>query len=87
MIALESMAVGTPVVISDGSFPEVVNGTGFLVDPNKPDMIAKSIAKVLKMSPLAYNKMVRKGLKQAGLFSWEKTAKETLSFFSKIVKR
>jgi glycosyltransferase involved in cell wall biosynthesis len=88
LIALESMAVGTPVVISDrGSFPEVVNGTGFLVDPNKPDMIAKSIAKVLKMSPLAYNKMVRKGLKQAGLFSWEKTAKETLSFFSKIVKR
>ncbi|BCX14805.1 MAG: glycosyl transferase family 1 [Patescibacteria group bacterium] len=88
LIALEAMACGTPVVVSNiASFPEVVGDAGILVDPYKKESIAKGISKVLKMNSLEYNKLVEAGLKQAALFSWEKTAKETLSFLKDIVKK
>jgi glycosyltransferase involved in cell wall biosynthesis len=88
LIALEAMACGTPVVVSNiASFPEVVGDAGILVDPYKKESIAKGISKVLKMNSLEYNKLVEAGLKQAALFSWEKTAKETLSFLKDIAKK
>jgi len=37
------------------------------------------------MNEKEYNELVKKGIKRAQLFSWEKTAKETLSFFDKIL--
>lgn len=86
LIALESMACGTPVVVSNiASFPEVVRDAGILVDPYCVQSIADGIKKVLGMSEKEYNELVKKGIKRAQLFSWEKTAKETLSFFDKIL--
>ena len=86
LIALESMAVGTPVVVSDrGSFPEVVGNAGILVNPENHSDIAGGIRKVLKMNRLRYNMLVRKGVRRAEIFSWEKTAFKTLSFFEKIL--
>ncbi len=86
LIALEAMAVGTPVVVSDrGSFPEVVGGAGVLVDPQDHQDIAGGIRKVLKMEVKEYNRLVKEGLKRASLFSWKKTALKTLSFFEKII--
>jgi glycosyltransferase involved in cell wall biosynthesis len=77
--ALNSMAAGVPVVVSNvGSLPEVVGEAGVLVDPNKPKDIAKGIKKVLTAGKIEYNKMIEKGLSQAKKFSWEKTAKETV---------
>ncbi len=87
LIAIESMAVGTPVVVSDrGSFPEVVNGAGILVDPEDYCDIANGIKKVITMEIKEYNRLVKEGLKRASLFSWEKTAWKTLLFFEKIIE-
>lgn len=84
LIALEAMAVGTPVVVSDrGSFPEVVGKAGLLVNPDDSNDIAKGIRKVLSMKMVEYNKLVEEGLKRASLFSWKKTALRTISFFEK----
>jgi glycosyltransferase involved in cell wall biosynthesis len=85
LIALESMASGTPVVVSDlGSFPEVVGKAGILVDPKSPPSIASGIRRVLKMSASGYNKLVSEVIAQAAGFSWDKTARETLKVFENL---
>lgn len=87
LIALESMACGTPVVVSNvASFPEVVGDAGVLVDPYNAQSIADGIKKVLKMTDLEYNRLVERSIKQASSFSWEKTARKTLEFFNKVLK-
>lgn len=81
---LNAMAVGTPAVVSDvGSLPEVVGDAGLYVDPKKPSDIAKKLKKVLNMGKKDYNKLVDAGYEQAGKFSWEKTARETLKVLEK----
>lgn len=78
--ALESLAVGTPVVVSNvASYPEVVGEAGILVDPANTTSIAEGIRKVVSASAVTYNKKVAQGLSQAAKFSWEKTARQTLT--------
>lgn len=84
---LNAMAAGVPVVVSNvGSLPEVVGEAGILVDPYNIDSIASGIKKVLSMPALEYNTLVERGIKQAGKFSWEKTARETLQILEKAAK-
>jgi glycosyltransferase involved in cell wall biosynthesis len=76
---LNALACGVPVVVSDrGSLPEVAGEAGIYVDPNSSESIAGGIKKVLSLSELEYNKLVKKGLAQAAKFSWEETARQTL---------
>jgi len=76
---LNSIATGTPVVVSNaGSLPEVVGEAGVLINPNDINTIYEGILKVLSMSDLEYNRVIKDGLAQAKKFSWEKTARETL---------
>lgn len=80
---LEAMACGVPVVASNVcSLPEVVGDAGLLVDPMNVDSIAEGIYKVLSDKELRYD-LIKKGLKRAKLFSWEKTAKETIEIYRK----
>jgi glycosyltransferase involved in cell wall biosynthesis len=82
---LEAMACGCPVVVSNAaSLPEVCGEAGFYVDPNDVSSIADGICKVLTDSELRRG-LVEKGLERARLFSWEKTAKETLEIFSQVL--
>jgi glycosyltransferase involved in cell wall biosynthesis len=84
MGALNSMACGTPVVVSDiEALREVVGEAGVLVDPNKTEDIAKGIHKVLSMNHSDYQKLVKKGLEQAKKFSWEDTARKTIEILEK----
>ncbi len=77
--ALNAMASGVPVVASNlGSLPEVVGEAGILVDPKNINNIAEGIKEVLLAPVAKYNSMVSRGLSQAGKFSWEKTARQTL---------
>ncbi|MBN1263304.1 MAG: glycosyltransferase family 4 protein [Candidatus Pacebacteria bacterium] len=74
--ALQSMSLGTPVVVSRvASLPEVVGPAGILVNPQKPDDIARGIKKAFKER----KKRSRLGLLQAKNFSWEKCARRTLA--------
>lgn len=81
---LEAMACGTPVVSSNiSSIPEVTGDAAVLVNPNDTNAIAEGISEVLINDDLRQN-MIRKGLERAKLFSWKKTAKETLSIFEEV---
>jgi glycosyltransferase involved in cell wall biosynthesis len=79
--ALEAMACGTPVVVSDrGSLPEVVGEAGIKVNPDEPEAIAEGMAAVLN-DPDLWARRREAGLAQAARFTWEKAARETLKIY------
>ena len=81
---LEAMKSGVPVVVSDvSSLPEVVGDAGLLVDPNSVDSVAEGLLQVLTDKELRLQ-MIAKGLGQAKRFSWENTARKTLSLFESL---
>jgi alpha-1,3-rhamnosyl/mannosyltransferase len=78
---LEAMACGCPVVCSNcSSLPEVAGDAAMLIDPKDPEALAHSIDKVLHDSGLREH-LVAEGLRRSSLFSWRKTAMETLKIF------
>lgn len=80
--AAEAMACGTPVVASNcSSLPEVVGDAGLLVDPDRADELALSIARTLHDRALR-TKMIERGLSQARVFSWERAATEVGASFA-----
>lgn len=82
---LEAMNLGTPVVTSNNSsLPEVVGDAGLLINPDDPIELAEAVLQVISDSQLQQDLIV-KGQKRAQSFSWEKTAKETLKAYSKII--
>lgn len=85
--ALEAMACGTPVVVSDrASLPEVVGDAGLLVDPDDPQDIARALGRVLT-DDLLRARMRERGLAQAARFSWERAGRATLAVYQKVVSR
>ncbi|TET54003.1 MAG: glycosyltransferase family 1 protein, partial [Actinobacteria bacterium] len=82
--ALEAMACGTPVVCSNtSSLPEVVGKAALKANPEKPEEFANAISKIVSDANLA-KELSKMGYERAKQFSWEKTAKETLSVYKKI---
>ncbi|MGK7893000.1 MAG: glycosyltransferase family 4 protein [Xenococcus sp. (in: cyanobacteria)] len=82
---LEAMTLGTPVIASNSSsLPEVLGDAGLLINPDKPIELAEAILQVLSSHQLQQDLIV-KGQKRAAEFSWDKTAKETLIAYSKII--
>jgi glycosyltransferase involved in cell wall biosynthesis len=78
---LEAMACGLPVVASNvASLPEVVGDAGLLIDPHDVDELTVSMWRVLNDSTLR-QQMREKGLVQAGRFSWERAARETMEIY------
>ena len=81
--AIESMKVGTPVIVSNiPPFKEVVQNTGLFIDPkNELDLCQKMVEILDPQTQQIYSKL---GKIQADKFSWESTAKSVLSVFKKI---
>ncbi|MFQ5342083.1 MAG: glycosyltransferase family 4 protein [Anaerolineae bacterium] len=78
---IEAMACGTPVACSNvSSLPEVAGDAALLFDPHTPESIAAAIRQVLQGADL-HNRLRRRGLEQAGHFSWEHTARLTLEAY------
>lgn len=78
---LEAMACGTPVVTSKtSSLPEVAGRAAVLVKPESPFEIACGIEEVMKKHKI-YEKL---GFERVKLFSWEKTATDTLKIYQKL---
>jgi glycosyltransferase involved in cell wall biosynthesis len=63
--------------------PEVVADAGILVNPYSIEEIAQAMEKVLTDAELR-NQMVSKGFERATMFSWEKTARETIRVFKSL---
>lgn len=83
---LEAMACGTPVVVSNvASLPEVVGDAGVYVNPYDVEDIAQGIYRVLTDQELR-RQLREKGLAQAKLFTWERSARETLKVFEEVLE-
>ena len=84
---LEAMACGTPVVATGAaSLPEVTGSASIIVEPTS-EGIFKGISKALSLSSKQKNQLINAGIKQAAKFTWEKTAKETIKVYNKILQR
>ena len=81
---LEAMTLGTPVITSNtSSLPEVAGDAALLIEPNDSKKIAEAILKVIGDSQLRID-LIEKGKERAKLFSWEKTATETLKAYKSL---
>lgn len=78
---LEAMACSVPVVASKVN--EVLGEAALFIDPKKPEDIVQAIDKVIN-NPGISEELISKGKKQAEKYSWDKTAKETLSLYRKL---
>jgi glycosyltransferase involved in cell wall biosynthesis len=82
---LEAMACGTPVITSNtSSLPEVAGDAALLVDPYNVDEIAAAMRRVLSDPDLAAELRTR-GLERARQFSWQRTARETIAVYEKVL--
>jgi len=81
--AIESMKVGTPVIVSSiKPFKEVVQNNGIITDTKDKTQLCQKMIDILK--PENQKKYSMLGKKQADKFTWESTAKSVLEAFSKI---
>lgn len=81
---LEAMHCGCPVISSNrGSLPEVVGEAGLLIEPEALDLWVDSLEQVLTNEPLR-DSLREKGYLQAGHFTWEQTALDTLAVYEEI---
>jgi glycosyltransferase involved in cell wall biosynthesis len=76
--ALEAMAAGCPVVVSDrGALPEVTGGAAEVVDPLDVGSITAGLTRVLT-NDAHRGALINRGRARAVRFSWERTARATL---------
>ena len=81
---LEAMACGVPVLASNvSSLPEVVGDAGVLVDPQDVDAIAREMARLWQDEALR-RELAARGIERARSFSWERTASQTLSVYTRL---
>lgn len=81
---LEAMACGAPVISSNRtSLPEVVGDAGLLIDP-EPDEIGEAIVRVLR-TPELRTDLTARSLRRASMFSWERTAEQTLAAYRDVL--
>ncbi len=84
---LEAMAARTPVVSSRaGALAEVVGNAGLLVEPTSVDELSEAMKLVLSSQELREG-LVEKGLRRVKQFTWERTARATLSVFESAVRQ
>jgi glycosyltransferase involved in cell wall biosynthesis len=88
IVALEAMAAGSPVVVSDtGGLSEIVDhdSTGVKVYPNNPDSLAWGITKILLDEK--YSKQIRKNalIKIREKYDWKKIALQTKQIYKSVL--
>jgi glycosyltransferase involved in cell wall biosynthesis len=81
---LESLACGAPVVAPNhSSIPEVVGDAGLLIDSWEIDEWASAMNRMWMASDR--EEWSKKGVERAKLFSWDRTAQETLALYRQVV--
>jgi glycosyltransferase involved in cell wall biosynthesis len=87
MPVLEAMACGCPVACSNvTSLPEVGGDAAHYFDPLSAEQIADTIVKLWNDETTLFNSG-SKGIARARLFSWERTARETLDVYHQTIDR
>ncbi len=83
---LEAMACGTPVLVANtSSLPEIVGDAGCLLPPQDVDAWANALHDVMTL-PEKRREMAEQGLARAGMFSWERTAQQTLAVYQDVLE-
>lgn len=83
---MESMASGVPIICSNKEpMPEFLKDGGFYFNPKSTDSIESTLKEFL-IEPEKRNEMAQKNLTEIKNYNWEKTAKQTFDFISKIFK-
>lgn len=83
--ALEAMACGTPVVVSDrSSLPEIVGDAGLLVEPDDADGIAQALTQALH-DDLWREESIRIGLARAQTFTWQNSARIAMFVYQSLL--
>ncbi len=81
---LEAMACGTPVITSDAAaMPETAGEAALLVDPDRPSDLAGAMRRVVADTRLR-RRLRDRGLRRAGTFSWERTARRLLRAYEEM---
>ncbi len=81
---LEAMCCGCPVITTkEGSLAEIGGNAVLYVDAYSIDSIAEGISRVSSNESLRKS-LIKKGLEQAALFSWQATAKNTVAVYEKV---
>jgi len=79
---LESIASGTPVITSHtSSLPEVGGDAALYIDPYNSRDVSEALRGLLGSSSL-HKQLRDRGIQRAKQFTWERTARETLSVFN-----
>jgi glycosyltransferase involved in cell wall biosynthesis len=82
---LEAMACGTPTITTAiSSMPEFVGDACLLVPPQDDEALYQAIKKLLYNKDLQQDLSI-KGHQQASQFTWERTARETLEVYQKVM--
>jgi glycosyltransferase involved in cell wall biosynthesis len=83
---LEAMAHGVPVVASaTSSLPEVGGDAALYVDPRNPEDMAEKIRRGIEDADLRTG-LTERGLARARLFTWRRTAEQTLQVYDEVFK-
>ena len=81
----EAMGCGVPVVAAnDSSIPEVLGDAGLLFPPTDVEAMAEALARPL-LDRALWQRMRDAGLKQAALFTWESTARQTVNLYKELL--
>lgn len=82
---IEAMAAGLPVVCSGGSaLGEVAGDAAWLVDPLDSGSIARGLERLLD-DPSHAAELRRRGLERSRAYDWDRTARETLAFYRRLL--
>ena len=81
---IESMACGTPVIVSNTSaMPEVAGEGALQVDPFTPETITKALLKI-EADESFRERIVSYGLERAKRYTWRATAQAWKSIYEEI---
>ncbi len=82
---LEAMACGIPVLASDiKPLREVAEGAALLVDPTDPRALGEALRTLVEDEVLR-SSLRERGFQVASRYSWENTARETLSAYAEVL--
>lgn len=84
---LEAAACGVPVMVSNSSsFPETIGTGAILIDPLRPDDMARALQEMLRDKPLR-DELSRRGMACAAQFKWADTARKTIGVLRDVFRR
>jgi glycosyltransferase involved in cell wall biosynthesis len=82
---IEAMRLGVPVITSNVSaLPEICDGDALLIDPHDEEAAVEALHRIFTDEALV-ERLKRGGLERARLFTWDRTAQQTLEVYRRAV--